>query len=234
MSEKLYIIHGWTYRPEPWAEVVSVLKQNHHIDAEFLRVPGLGTQSDKVFTIEDYVKWAKKHIPAGSIALGHSNGGRILLNLASGDSDYLAGMILLDAAGVWEESRKRDISRRVSKLFAPLKKIKIARKIVHKILGANDYDAAPENMKQTLTNMLDSDKKLDIARVKTPTAIIWGGDDQVTPVRQGRKIHELIEGSTLTIKEGWRHSHYLVSTDELAAEIAKNYKRLTEKKRAQH
>lgn len=225
---QLYIIHGWTYRPEPWAGVVKELKETHHIEAEFLRVPGLGTKSNKVFTIDDYVEWAKKHIPAGSIALGHSNGGRILLNLASKDVDYLGGMILLDAAGVWEESKKRDLSRRASKLFAPLKNVKVIRKVVHRVLGASDYANAPENMKQTLTNMLDSDRQLDISKVRTPTAIIWGSDDQTTPLRQGQKMHKLIKGSTLSIKEGWRHSHYLVSIPELATEIAKNYKQLTE------
>ncbi len=226
--KKLYIIHGWTYRPEPWAEVVKELKSKHGIDAEFLRVPGLGTKSDKVFTIDDYVEWAKKHIPAGSIALGHSNGGRILLNLASKDEDYLGGMILLDAAGVWEESKKRDLSRRASKIFAPLKKVKVIRKVVHRVLGASDYAAAPENMKKTLANMLDSDRQLDISKVHIPTAIIWGSDDQTTPLRQGEKMHKLISGSTLSVKEGWRHSHYLVSVPELAAEIAKNYKQLME------
>lgn len=226
---KLYIIHGWTYRPEPWADVVKELKAKHDIDAEFLRVPGLGTKSDKVFTIADYVKWAKQHIPAGSIALGHSNGGRILLNLASEDSDYLGGMILLDAAGVWEESKKRDLSRRAAKVFAPLKNVKIIRKVVHRVLGANDYANAPENMKKTLSNMLDSDRSLDISKVRTPTAIIWGSDDQTTPLRQGEKMHKMIKGSTLSVKEGWRHSHYLVSVPELAAEIAKNYQKLTGK-----
>lgn len=232
MSQKLYIIHGWTYKPEPWEEVISNLKSEYGINAELLRVPGLGTQSSKVYTIEDYVEWAKSKIPKGSIALGHSNGGRILLNLSVKDKDYLGGMILLDAAGVWEESKKRDTSRKLSKVFAPLKKVEPLRKIVHKILGANDYDNAPENMKQTLTNMLDSDKDLDISLVKTPTAIVWGDEDQITPLRQGRKMHELIKGSTLTVKEGWRHSHYLRSVSELASEIAKQYKTLTEGKSA--
>ena len=76
---KLYIIHGWTYKPEPWQEVIAELKKKK-IDAELLRVPGLGTQSDQVFTMDDYVEWAATQIPKGSIALGHSNGGRILLN----------------------------------------------------------------------------------------------------------------------------------------------------------
>ena len=226
---RLYIIHGWTYRPEAWHEVIRALKK-YDIDAELLKVPGLGTQSDKVFTIQDYSDWAKNRLPKGSIALGHSNGGRILLNMLSREgSDYLGGLILLDAAGIYEKSFKRDASKKLSKAFSPLKKIPLARKVVHKVLGANDYDQAPDNMKETLDNMLTSDQKLDISGITTNTEIIWGSDDKVTPLRQGKKMHELLQNSELTIKKGWRHSHYLVNVEELAAEISAKYQKLSKK-----
>ncbi len=224
--KKLYIIHGWTYKPEPWDEVVAKLKKQG-IEAELLRVPGLGAPSEKEFTIEDYVKWAKKQIPKGSIALGHSNGGRILLNLLKTEGDdYLSGLILLDAAGIYEPSHKRDLMRKLSKMFAPLKKSAFMRKVVYKVAGAHDYNDAPENMKKTLSNMLESDKQLDISDIQTPTRIVWGSDDNITPLRQGQKMHELLKNSTLTVKDGWRHSHYLKSTEELAKEIAKQLKEL--------
>lgn len=227
MTQKLYIIHGWTYKPEPWKEVIAELKQKHKIDAELLRVPGLGTKSDEIYTIDDYAKWATKQIPKGSIALGHSNGGRILLNmLCQNGSDYLKGLILLDSAGIYEPSLKNELMRKMSKAFALLKKSKLARKIVHKVLGVHDYNDAPENMKKTMTNMLDSDKTLDISGIKTKTMIIWGTNDRMTPLRQGQKMHELLKNSQLTIKDGWRHSHYLQNVSETADEIAKQYKEL--------
>ncbi len=229
---KLYLIHGWTYKPEPWEEVIADLKK-HDIDAELLRVPGLGTKSDKEFTIEDYANWAKKTIPKGSIALGHSNGGRILLNmLVAEGSDYLKGLILLDSAGIYEESTKRNMSRVLSKTLAPLKKVPLARKVVHKVLGASDYEQAPENMKKTLANMLDSDKTLDISGITTNTQIIWGRDDNITPPRQGEKIHKLLKNSELDMKDGWRHSRYLVDAQELADVIAEKYAKLTKKGKA--
>lgn len=225
MAKKLYIIHGWTYRPEPWHEVIKDLKELG-VDAELLRVPGLGTKSSKVFTLDDYEKWAREKLPKGSYALGHSNGGRILLKLLSDDPTYLKGVILLDAAGVWEDSNRRIIMKKLSKTFAPLKKSKIARKVVHRLIGANDYENAPDNMKVTLDNMINSDKTLDLAKVTTPAQIIWGEADTTTPLRQGEKMHALLKNSELTIKPGWRHSHYLVSTKELAEEIADKFKKL--------
>ena len=225
---KLYIIHGWTYKPEPWHDVIAELKRLG-VEAELLKVPGLGTKSDKVFTIEDYVEWAREKLPKGSIALGHSNGGRILLNLLEKEPDYLDGVILLDAAGVWEKENRRMVLRGLSKALAPLKKSKFIRKAVHCVIGANDYENAPENMKKTLDNMINSDKTLNIVKVTTPVQIIWGDDDRITPLRQGKKMHELLSNSELVIKPGWRHSHYLVSTSELAAEIRAQFERLMER-----
>lgn len=129
---KLYIIHGWTYTTAPWTRTIAQLEKKG-MKIEMLNVPGLTTASKKVWTIEDYVRWADRNIPTGSVALGHSNGGRILLNLCSEKPDKLKHLILLDAAGVYETSNKRDVARTLSKKFSFLKRIPGAAKIWHKI-----------------------------------------------------------------------------------------------------
>ena len=217
--KKIYVIHGWTYTVEPWQKTIEILKKDYKIAVEMLNVPGLTTGSKKVWTIDEYCDWADRNIPDGSIALGHSNGGRILLNLCAKKPEKLKKLILLDAAGVYEESKKREISRKISKIFGFLKKSALLRKIFHKLVGASDYDRAPENMKQTLTNMLTSDKKLDISKVKTKTAILWGEKDTITPLRQAEKMHDLIEGSTLLTYKNWTHAPYIADPSGLARAI---------------
>lgn len=216
----LYIIHGWTYTVEPWKETIEILK-NDGIKVKMLHVPGLTEESKKVFTIKDYTKWADEQIPDGAIALGHSNGGRILLNLLSKKPEKLSHLILLDAAGIYEESKKRDIKRIIAKIGKPLKKIPLMRKIFHKIIGANDYDRAPENMKKTLTNMLESDKTLDISNIKTKTSILWGEADKITPPRQAKKLHEKLENSTLKFHKNWTHAPYICDPKGLAKDLEK-------------
>ena len=214
----LYIIHGWTYTTEPWNGTITTLKRAG-INVKMLNVPGLTSPSQKVWTIDEYVNWADQNIPDGAIALGHSNGGRILLNLCSKKPDKLKQLILLDAAGVYEASKKRDLSRKASKIMSPLKKVKPLRKVVHKVLGASDYDNAPENMKKTLANMLDSDKVLDSKKVTTPTTIIWGETDNVTPLRQGEKMHQQIAGSEFITRKNWNHAPYIMDPTGLAKVI---------------
>ena len=112
----LYIIHGWTYTVEPWSSTLEMLRQRG-LNVKMLNVPGLTTPSDKVWTMEEYVDWANENIPDGAIALGHSNGGRILLNLLAKNSAKLSHVILLDAAGVYEENKKRRLGNEEPKRF---------------------------------------------------------------------------------------------------------------------
>jgi len=226
MSKKLYIIHGWTYDLTPWEKVAELLKKQG-ITAELLRVPGLTEPSHRAWTIKNYADWANHNIPDGAIALGHSNGGRILLNLLSENPEKLSGLILLDSAGIYERSAKRSILRVIAKIFAPFRHIKSLRKLFHKFLGASDYDKAPENMKRTLHNMIVSDKQLDISEITTPTQIIWGSADTTTPLRQGEKLHQRLKNSKLIIKQGWPHSQYLKSPEELAKTIARSFEELS-------
>lgn len=216
----LYIIHGWTYTVEPWNRTIKILNDKYQIKVEMLHVPGLTDPSKKVWTIDEYVKWADSLLPEDAIVLGHSNGGRILLNLLSRQPDRVSHLILLDAAGVYEPSKKRDILRKLSQILAPLRRVKILRKIIHKMIGAGDYDKAPENMKKTLTNMLDSDRNLDISKVKVKTDILWGEMDKITPPRQAKKMHQLIKKSRLKLFPNWTHAPYIVDPEGLAKAIS--------------
>ena len=220
MAKTLYIIHGWTYSVEPWNKTIKILNDNYKIKVKMLHVPGLTDPSKKVWNIDEYVKWADSLLPEDAVVLGHSNGGRILLNLLSRQPARVSHLILLDAAGVYEPSKKRDILRAVSRLFAPLKQIKVLRKLLHRIIGAGDYEKAPENMKKTLTNMLDSDRQLDISKVKVKTDILWGELDKITPPRHAQKMHQQIKKSRLKLFSNWTHAPYICDPEGLALAIS--------------
>ena len=211
----LYIIHGWTYTVEPWQKTLEILKKNG-ISVKMLNVPGLTKESKKEFTIYDYMKWADQEIPDGAIALGHSNGGRILLNLCAANPKKLKYLILLDSAGIYEPSIKKKIVSGLAKIGKPLKKIPIVDKVFHRITGSTDYSKAPANMKVTLANMLESDKFLDLTKVKTKTFILWGKKDTTTPPRQATTMYEKLPNAELKFYANWTHAPYISNPEELA------------------
>ena len=192
----LYIIHGWTYTTEPWKKTISLLREKG-ISVKMLHVPGLTKESDKVWTIDEYADWADEEIPDGAIALGHSNGGRIIINSCVKDPEKLKYLILLDSAGVYEPSLRKKLVEKAAKIGKPLKKIKFIDKIFHRLTGSTDYSKAPENMKKTLANMIESDKELDFSKVTTRTYILWGKKDTTTPPRQATLMYEKIPNAEL-------------------------------------
>ena len=220
MSEKvdLYIIHGWTYTVEPWQKTLALLDEAG-LKVKMLRVPGLTSPSKKVFTVDDYADWADAEIPDGAVALGHSNGGRILLNLCAKKPEKLSQLILLDSAGVYEKSVKKRLIKMLSKIGKPLKKVPLINKAFHRLTGTTDYAKAPENMKRTLENMLNSDKNLDLKRVATPTTMLWGKKDTVTPPRQAEIIRQALPHATIKYFENWTHAPYIVDPEGLAKAI---------------
>jgi pimeloyl-ACP methyl ester carboxylesterase len=136
--KKLYIIHGWTYDASPWEKVAKYL-QEQGINAEVLPIPGLTEPSNRVWTIQNYVSWVNHNIPDGAIALGHSNGGRILMNLLIKHPQKLRGLILLSSAGIYKTSVKRASLKAIAKAGSPLKHVKLFRQLFHQAIGASDY-----------------------------------------------------------------------------------------------
>ncbi len=220
----LLIIHGWTYTIEPWTKVVASLK-DRGVEVEQLRVPGLTEESSKVFTIEDYVQWLDKKLAGRKdvAVLGHSNGGRIALNYLTKNPDGFKQLILLNSAGIYyppqAKSLKRRIARVLAKIGKPLAKLPLLRKVFYRLIGS-DYGRAPENMKQTLSNMLESDKVFDASLVKTSKiSILWGEDDQVTPIGMGKKLHQQLKGSSWRQFADWKHAPYITHPEQLTEAI---------------
>ncbi len=221
----LYIIHGWTYTVEPWKKTIELLREKG-LSVKMLRVPGLTEESKKEFTIADYVKWADSEIPNGAIALGHSNGGRILLNLCAEKPEKLKYLILLDAAGIYEPSLKKKLVEKAAKIGKPLKKIPLVEKALHRITGSTDDSKAPEKMKKTLVNMIESDKDLDFSKVETKTFILWGKKDTTTPPRPATQMYEKLPNAELKFYANWTHAPYISSPEELARALGTLLERL--------
>jgi len=123
---------------------------------------------------------------------------------------------LLDSAGVYEPSKKKQIVEKLAKIGRPLKKIPLVDKAFHRLTGSTDYSRAPENMKKTLVNMIESDKNLDFKAISTRTFILWGKKDTTTPPRQAIKIYESLPNAELKFYATWTHAPYISSPEELA------------------
>jgi pimeloyl-ACP methyl ester carboxylesterase len=60
----------------------------------------------------------------------------------------------------------------------------------------------------------------DLAQISAPTLVIWGDNDQVTPLADGRRLNEAISGSTLEVLPGVGHRPHRQEPATIASLIA--------------
>ena len=222
--KRLYIVHGWTFTTDYWQPLLDELKSRGY-EPVMLNVPGLTKPSKRAWDIDDYVNWLHEQLKGVSkpVLLAHSNGGRIALNFASRQPNKLGQLILIDSAGVWHNEPllrlKRSLLRNVAQVGKKVVPVEAGRKLFYKAIRAKDYYQAPPNMRQTMQNMLESDKRLDIRAITTPTSLIWGSVDKATPLSDAKAMQTQIAGSKLEVIDGAAHAPYYTHPKQTADAI---------------
>ena len=151
------------------------------------------------------------------VLVGHSNGGRTILQMV-GRMGYEADRILLtDAAGLpvrrslW--SRIRTAAFKTGKWFILHLWPKSGREqMMHElrsIFGSDDYKAAPPVMRQTLVKLIHDDLTDALPAIRVPTLLIWGEKDDATPLYQAQAMEKLIPDAGLVTFEGCGHFPFL-------------------------
>lgn len=230
---KAYIIHGWAYSTTKYEKINRILK-NKGLKTTILNVPGLTAKIDGVWKLGDYVNWLKKIVDKDKrkvVLIGHSNGGRIAVAFASRYPHNLAYLILIDSAGIYHDELHTKIRLM---FFATLAKIgkrisssKILRNVLYKFARENNYNHATAEMKKTMVNLIKEDLSLYLQKIITPTLIIWGEKDKVTPLSDAEIMHKIIKNSKLHIVKGARHSPHFTHTEEVANIIIQQLNNLT-------
>lgn len=227
LEKILYIIHGWTIDTEKWNPFLGKLR-NEGIEVFFLKVPGLTAPIDKPWTISDYVEWLNSQIPNNRrvALLGHSNGGRIALSFALKYPDKVDHIFLVDSAGIFHNDpltkMKRGVFGTLAKVGKKVASANLARDFLYKLAQESDYREATPLMRETMKNLITVDLLPKLSEVQTPTTIIWGREDKVTPYSDAKIFKDGIKNSNLFTINGGRHSPQFTHPDEVAKIIEEN------------
>ncbi|MBI4091712.1 MAG: alpha/beta hydrolase [Candidatus Levybacteria bacterium] len=211
MRSKILILHGWSYSIEKWKPFLKLLKESG-VEYRVLKIPGLTAPLSNVWTLNNYTSWLlRKAKSEKRIALlGHSNGGRIVAAFAAKFPEKISHLILIDSAGIIRRDFKSLIKKHVfataAKIGRVLTNSDSIRNLFYKAVGEEDYNKASPILKKTMLNLISQDLEPVFSKVKSPTLIIWGQNDTITPVSDGEKIYVLIQDSKLKIIENASHS----------------------------
>jgi pimeloyl-ACP methyl ester carboxylesterase len=212
------VLHGWGASIEAVGSIVSALEGACTVHA--VDLPGFGQTGlpPRPWGVEDYSEWTRAllavlDLPRVSI-VGHSHGGRIALHLAAHHPELIDRLVLVDAAGIR--------APRTLRWYRRVAMAKLAKHVLNRLgpggraLGCRlvgrtasaDYAATAEVLRPTFNRLVSTDITPLLSQVRASTLLIWGEEDQDTPLRDGETMQRLIPDAGLVVFEGAGHFAY--------------------------
>lgn len=227
-------LHGWGRNHNALLQLSNLFAT----DAEnfLLDLPGFG-QSDvpsEVWGSKEYssavIDWLQTLPSKKTYVVGHSFGGRIAIQMANSLNANLAGIILIAGAGLRRNRSyffilKALILKTISKVLRYLDQnfnLNLKEKF-SKHFGSRDYKAISGIMRNILVKTINEDLSDIASNITIPTLLIYGSNDNETPVEFGQRYHSLIKGSAFYELPGFDHSTILSSGRHQVYNLMNNF-----------
>jgi pimeloyl-ACP methyl ester carboxylesterase len=213
------LVHGLGGSAEDWRELAPYLaKAGYRVEMPDL--PGYGRSeqpADFSYSVPDEAEavvgfldvLGLKQVDLG----GWSMGGGIVQHLAARHPERVRRLMLFDSVGIYEMP-KWDV-----RLFTPTSPAeldqldallmpnppKVPGFIAKDIVRVSEKNAwVVHRALETMLTGRDATDRL-LPELKMPVLIVWGGEDRITPLSQGEKMHALVPQAKLEVFFGCGH-----------------------------
>jgi len=225
----MVLIHGWGMTGNIWAEIAKTLSKKFEL--HILDLPGMG-RSDLIepYVIDEIVDQIYLNTPNNAIVLGWSMGGQIAIKLAVKYSDYINNLILISttpcfikkegwSCGVDEENllgftnqliknrKKTMLNFFALQLLGGDRAHKIINDLKHNFINADNQNYM--GLMPALKILRSIDLRALIPKVKTPSLIISGGKDKLTPYESSLWMQTRIKNSKIVKIETASHIPFI-------------------------
>ena len=232
-GKPMLVLHGWPSSSDKWQKIGAILASKG-FKIIIPDLPGFGKSQTPpaAWSLDNYVQWvydfseAVSGLQNGFILAGHSFGGAVAAKFAIKYNQKVEKLFLVSAACVREKTETKSMLARGAKAVKVLSFFPgydLFRKAFYKfILKRSDYAYVSGVMKETYLKVISEDLSPKLFFIKAPTTIIWGDQDDYTPVQQAHLINKKIENSNLVIIENAGHALQIKQPDDLAQKILEN------------
>lgn len=203
------LLHGWGCDWQIWSPIISLLSDEYQLFIPDLPAFGSSAAPTEVWNSEAYVKWlsafVEKTIGDRPFSLvGHSFGGKIAALWASQQPTNLLKLVLVDSSGLPDPlPPARRLQKNLLGLIPnPIKDLipkSLRKKLLDATGSATDYFNANPQQRAIFQAIINEQIGANIARIQTPTLVIWGVNDLDTPLNQGKAFAALIPQSKLSV-----------------------------------
>ncbi len=225
------LLHGWLATLETMRPIANSLSQD--FKCYLVDIVGFGKSDlpEHPLKTDDFGNFLKSFIDAlnikNPILIGHSNGGRTIINAVGRGLFPSKKVILIDSAGI-KPKRKASYYLKVGfykigKFFLNLlpntKSIKNFKDKLYNKVGSSDYKASASVLKETMKIIVNEDMTDLLPKISVPTLIFWGTLDTATPISDAKKMEKLIPDCGLIEYPGSSHFSYLENINNFNAVV---------------
>ena len=214
------ILPGWMSNIEAMRPVVNAVSKIG-MRAIALDFPGFGGSDEppEAWGVPEYAAFTRAFVKqmgiVGCDVVCHSFGGRITILLASEEKALFNRLVLIDAAGIRPKRGikwyVRTYAYKTLKLFCRIPWLERTFRLneKRKNKGSGDYQALKSDlMRAVFVKVVNLDLTDRLPRVANPTLLIWGSEDQMTPLYMGELMEKRIPDAGLAVFEGAGHYSY--------------------------
>lgn len=218
----IVLLQGWGTTAALYKSIINMLSGHFRVIAP--NFPGFGKTTEPSFpySAEDYSDFViaflgKLGIEKASF-IGHSHGGRVIIELASREEKPVSidKLVLMDSAGI---VTKKKLSKRIRirtykalkhlLMIPPVKKLfPEALPKLKKKFGSADYASSSEMMQKSMVKLVNTDYSSRLPLIKAPTLLIWGEKDDATPLAHAKIMEKSIPDSGLVVIKDAGHFSY--------------------------
>ncbi len=233
-GDPVMLIHGYPFNRTLWTEQVEALSSSYRVIAPDLRGFGETDSSQGPATMnrlaQDVAQLMDQlEIPRAVIG-GLSMGGYVALAFYKQFASRVRALILADTrAQADTEEAKQTRAQQAEKALSE-GMAGIADAMLPKLLTPETVSKHPEIVKRVRDMMLKTkpegsaaallgmaereDHTSSLPQISSPTLILVGAEDAITPVADSKKMHEAISGSRLVVLENAGHVSNLERTQQ--------------------
>ncbi len=230
------LLHGWLANLETMRPIANNLCQNFKV--YLVDIVGFGKSDlpEHPLNTDDFGNFLKDFTEAleieNPILIGHSNGGRTIINAVGRGLINPKKVVLIDSAGI-KPKRKLGYYLKVCfyktgkfilNLLPNTKRMKEFKEKLRNNVGSSDYKASANVLKETLKLIVNEDQSHLLPNIKVPTLLFWGSLDTATPISDGRKMEKLIPDAGLIEYAGATHFSYLENINNCNAVLNEFFK----------
>ncbi|OJU14437.1 MAG: hypothetical protein BGN88_14360 [Clostridiales bacterium 43-6] len=237
----ILFLHGWGSSHVMFTRIIKEFSGSFRCIAPDL--PGCGDSDEpkEPFDIDQYsdfvLEFIKQQNIKNPILMGHSHGGRIIINLLGSGKLTAPKAVLFGSAGI---KPKRSLQSKIRlytfKTIKFILTLPVLNKFTKNVLenarnyfGSADYKSATPVMRQTLVNLVNMDLSDKLSNIKASTLLIWGENDTATPLSNGKVMEREIPDAGLCVIKNAGHFAMIEAPGQVN-EILKVFLKGVEKK----